>query len=248
MSNPVLNERFFSKSFDNSLEFEHVMSVNGTVLKTLVLGLFLSITFAYTWYLQTNLFADKSLLLSKVGIIGSLIMVLIICFAPKNKYLAITTPIYAMFEGLTLGSLSAFANQLFHGIAMQAALSTIITLFGMLFLYTSKIVKCTDRFKMVIFNCTFTIAVLYLLQFILSFFNISIPGIFSNGLIGIAFSIGVIIIAAFNLIVDFDFVNQFSGKVPKYFEWYGGFSLMITIVWIYIEFINLFLKMQSRNN
>ena len=247
MSNPVLNERSFSSSFDNSLENEHFMTINGTIIKTFMLGLFLSITFAYTWYLQMNQFADKAFLLSKIGVIGGLIMVLIICFAPKNKYLAITTSIYAMFEGMTLGCISAIANKFFNGIALQAALSTILTLFGMLFLYSTKLVKCTEKFKMVIFNSTLAVCGIYVLQIILGFFHISIPGLFSNGPVGIIFSLAIIVIAAFNLIIDFDFIQQYAGKVPKYFEWYGGFSLMVTIIWLYIEFLNLLMKLQSRD-
>ncbi len=245
MSNPVLSEKSFSYLPD-SLESSRTMSVNGTIAKTCLLALFLALTFAYTWYLQLSGFSDKVSILTTAGVLGGFILALIICFAPKNRFLIITTPLYAMCEGLFLGSISAMFNQYYPGIVSQAAIGTIFTLFGMFFLYKFNIVKCTDKFRMVIFNSTLAIAGIYILQLILGFFNITIPGLFSNGLVGIAFSIVVVAIASFNLIVDFDFIERFEGKVPSYFEWYGGFSLLVTIVWLYIEILNLLAKMQSR--
>ena len=248
MANPVLGERILKNdSFNTSLENEHVMTTNGTIIKTCMLGLFMALTFAYTWYLQISGFADKVAILRTVGTYGGLLLVLLICFGPKNKFLAITTPLYAMCEGLFLGSYSALANHYFPGIVSQAAMGTIFALFGMFILYKSKVIKCTDTFRMVVFNSTFAIFCIYLLQFILGFFHISVPGLFSNGPIGIAFSIAVIAIASFNLILDFDFIESFNGKIASYFEWYGGFALMVTIVWLYIEILNLLMKLQSRN-
>ena len=72
-------------------------------------------------------------------------------------------------------------------------------------------------------------------------------GIFSNSLVGIGFSIVVVAIAAFNLIVDFDFIKQYSGQVPDYFEWYGGFALLVTIVWLYIEILDLLMNYKAEN-
>mgnify|MGYP002520663322 FL=1 len=139
-------------------------------------------------------------------------------------------------------------NKVYPGIASQAAMGTMFALFGMFILYKSKLVKCTDKFRMVIFNSTLAIAGIYLLQFILSFFNISIPQIFSNSLIGIGFSLVCVTVASFNLIIDFDSIERFQGQVSKDYEWYFGFSLMITIVWMYIEILQLLAKFQSRNN
>lgn len=248
MSNPVLGERSFRSSFDTSLEGSHAMTVNGTIIKTCFLGLFMALTFAYTWYLQIAGFADKVAILRMAGTIGGLVLVLFISFGPKNRFLAITTPLYAMCQGLFLGSYSALVNQYFPGVVSQAAIGTILALFGMFALYKSKIIKCTDTFKMVIINSTFVIFCIYLLQFVLSFFHITIPGIFSNSLVGIGFSIVVVAIASFNLIVDFDFVERYAGQVESYFEWYGGFALLVTILWMYIEILNLLMKIQSRNS
>ena len=121
-------------------------------------------------------------------------------------------------------------------------------LFGMFFLYKTKLVRATETFKMVIFNSTFAIFCIYMLQLILSFFHISIPAIFSNSPIGIGFSLVVVAVASFNLIIDFDNIEKFSGQFNKNYEWYFGFSLLVSIIWMYIEILNLLAKNSSRNN
>lgn len=248
MSNPTLREEVFNSSQMNNdpLELDKVMTSSGTMLKTCILSLFVALTFGYSWSLLNAGYMDKAGLLSTVGAIGGFIMAMIICFAPKNKYLAVTTPVYAMLEGLFLGAASAIFNKIYPGIVFQAVAGTVLTLFGMFFLYSTKIIKVTDKLWKIVFISTFAIAGIYILQFILSFFHVSIPGLFSNSLIGIGFSVLVIIVAAFNLLLDFDFIERFSGQTPKYMEWYGAFSLMVTIVWLYIEFLRLLAKINSR--
>lgn len=246
MANPVLGEKAFHPSME--LENEHSMTINGTIMKTCMLGALMAITFAYTWNLILTGYMDKAVMLSHGGLIGGFILVLIICFAPKNKFLMITTPLYAMCEGLILGYISALANKYYPGIAPQAAIGTFFALFGMFLLYKTKIVKATQMFRMVIYNSTFAIFGIYLLQMILSFFHMNIPQIFSNSTIGIGFSVIVVAIASFNLIVDFDNIESYSGQVAKHYEWYFGFSLLVTIIWMYIEILNLLMKLQNRNN
>lgn len=247
MANPTLNDRSFQPSLELS-ENEHVMTINGTILKTCLLGILMFVTFAYTWYLQLTGFGDKAVMLYHGGLIGVLLLAIFICLAPKNKSLIITTPLYALCEGLVLGYFSAFVNQIIPGVASQAALGTMFALFGMFLLYKTDMVKATEKFRMVIMNSTFAIFGIYLVQFILGFFNIIIPQIFSNSPIGIGFSVLIVAIASFNLIIDFDNIETFSNKVNKNYEWYFGFSLLVTIIWMYIEILNLLLKLQSRNN
>ena len=248
MANPTLREEVFNspEMGRDSLELEKVMTSTGTMLKTCILGLFLALTFGYTWSLVGAGFMDKAGMLLSVGGIGGFIVAMIICFAPKNKYLAVTAPLYAMLEGLLLGSISAIFEKMYPGIVFQAALGTILTIFGMFILYATRIVKYTETLGRVIFISTFAVAGVYILQWILTFFHLSIPGIFSNSPVGIGFSLLVIVIAAFNLIVDFNFIERFSGQAPKYMEWYGGFALMVTIVWLYLEILKLLAKINSR--
>ena len=218
MANPTLNDRSLQPSLEIS-DDNHVMTINGTILKTCLLGFLMFITFAYTWYLQLTGFGDKAVMLYQGGIFGGLILAIFICFAPKNKSLIITTPLYALCEGLVLGYFSAYVNKIIPGVASQAALGTMFALFGMFFLYKTGMVKATDKFRMVIINSTFAIFGIYLVQFILGFFNIVIPQIFSNSPIGIGFSVLIVAIASFNLIIDFDNIETFSNKVNKNYEW-----------------------------
>lgn len=246
MANPVLNEKLLHSGLE--LENESVMTINGTILKTCVLGLLMAITFAYNWGLILSGFMDKAIMLSKIGLWAGLVLCLVICFAPKNKFLMITTPLYAMCEGLVLGFISAFANAAFPGVASQAAIGTIFALFGMLILYRTKLVQNTGMFQKVIFSSTLAVCGIYLLQIILSLFHMSIPAIFSNSPVGIGFSILVVAIASFNLIIDFDSIEKCSGCVDKHYEWYFGFSLLVTIIWMYLEILKLLMKLQSRRH
>lgn len=248
MPNPTLREGVFDNLDNNPdlLGVEKSMTETGTLIKTLILGIFLALSAFYTWYLVGSGFADKANMLMTTGAIGGFITVLIVCFAPKNKFLAITTSIYALFEGLFLGGISAMFNAQYPGIVTQAMLGTIFTIFGMYIAYSTKLIRMTDKLRKTIFIATFAIAGIYILQLILMLFHASIPQIFSNSPIGIGFSVVVCAIAAFNLIVDFDFIEQFKGRVPDYMEWYGAFSLMVTIVWLYIEILKLLAKISSR--
>lgn len=248
MPNPTLREEVFN-NLDNrpdSLGIEKAMTESGTLVKTLVLGVLIMMSAFYTWYLVGTGFADKANMLMGIGAIGGFIAVLVVCLAPKNRFLAITTSIYALLEGLFLGGISAMFNAAYPGIVTQAMLGTILTIFGMFIAYSTRVIRMTDTFRKVIFISTFAVAGIYILQWILMFFHVSIPHIFSNSPIGIGFSILVCVIAAFNLIVDFDFIEQFSGRAPSYMEWYGAFSLMVTIVWLYIEILKLLAKISSR--
>lgn len=248
MANPTLREGFINNSSFNSLDESSTMTIGGTILKTCFLGLLMFATFSYTWYLQLAGFADKAALLYNVGIWGGLGMCLAICFMPKNKFLILTTPLYAMLEGLALGYLSAIVNRVFPGVVFQATVATFIALFTMLILYSTKVIRCTQKFRSVMTISIFSIFVLYMLQMILSLFHITIPFLYSNGPVGIVVNLVIVAVASFSLIMDFADIEEFSSRVDKSLEWYFGFSLMVTLVWLYIEMLQLFMKLQSNNN
>lgn len=245
MGNPVLREGIIKDSF-NSLENEHVMTAAGTITKSCILGGLCAITFAYTWFLVLAGYMDKASLLCNIGIWGGLAIVLFICFGPKNKSLMITTPLYALCEGLALGYISVLANKAYPGVASQAAAGTIFAFMSMLICYRTGLIRCTQKFRAVIITATFAIFAVYLLALILSLFHIQIPYLFSNTGLGIGITVAVIIIAALNLIIDFDNIERYSNRVPAIMEWYFGFSLLITILWMYIEILRLLIQLQSR--
>ena len=159
----------------------------------------------------------------------------------------VTAPIYALCEGLFLGGISA-AVELFHsGIAFQAATATIGVLLGMLALYTTRIIKVNNKMVMIIASATFGIFMVYMANWILSIFGVSIPFIHSSGPVGILFSVAVVVIAALNLLLDFKLIEDGAkAKAPKFMEWYSAFALLVTLVWLYIEILNLLAKLRDR--
>ena len=158
-----------------------------------------------------------------------------------------TAPIYALFEGLFLGGISATLEARFPGIVIQAVGLTFGTLFGLLLAYKSGLIKVTENFRLGLFAATGGIFLLYMASFVMSFAGMRIPYIHESGLIGIGFSGFVVVIAALNLVLDFDFIESGSeNRLPKYMEWYAAFGLMVTLIWLYVEILHLLTKLRSR--
>jgi uncharacterized YccA/Bax inhibitor family protein len=179
------------------------------------------------------------------GAIGGLILALVTVF--KKEWSPVTAPMYALVEGLFLGSISALFNAKFPGIVMQAVMLTFGTLFVMLAAYRSGLIKVTENFKLGVVAATGGIALLYLASFVLSFFNINVPVIHEASWLGIAFSLFVVVVAALNLVLDFDFIETGAdARAPKYMEWYAGIGLLVTLVWLYLELLRLISKINRR--
>jgi uncharacterized YccA/Bax inhibitor family protein len=166
----------------------------------------------------------------------------------KKEWAPVTSPIYALLEGLVLGGISAVTNARYPGIGIEAVCLTFGTLFVLLLAYSSGLIKVTDKLRMGIVAATGGICAFYLLELVLSFFGVHFATINGNSFIGIGFSVFVVIIAALNLVLDFDFIET-GVKVgaPKYMEWYGAFGIMVTLVWLYLEILRLLSKVRSRN-
>ena len=235
--NPSLNKNTF-KSFSVSAEKE--MTLDGTVNKTGISLLILMFTATYTWN-------SPSIGLMIMGGIGGFIVGIITHF--KRHLSGITVPIYAALEGLLLGGVSIMFEQLYPGIVSQAIFITFGILGSLLLAYKSGFIKPTENFKLGVTAATGGIAFIYLISWIMSFWGGSIPLIHSSSTFGIVFSIGVIIIAALNLVLDFDFIEQgVEMGAPKYMEWYGAFGLMVTLIWLYLEILRLLAKLNSQRN
>jgi uncharacterized YccA/Bax inhibitor family protein len=179
-----------------------------------------------------------------LGALGGFIVAMVTIF--KQTWAPVTAPIYALLEGLVLGGLSALFEARYPGIALEAVGLTFGTLFVMLFLYKSGVIKVTQKFRMGVVAATGGIMVFYLLTWLLSIFHISaFSSVFGSGLIGIGFSLFVVTIASLNLVLDFDFVEQgVAYGAPKYMEWYAAFGIMVTLVWLYLEMLRLLSKMR----
>ncbi len=225
------------------------MTLNGTVNKTGILLLLAVLTAAYAWnstLTATGELAPGAMLYLWGGLIVGFILSMVTIF--KKTWAPVSAPLYALAEGFFLGSISAIYEARFNGIVFQAVILTFGTLFALLFAYRSGMIKATENFKLGVVAATGGIALVYLATIVLGFFNINIPFIHESGLIGIGFSLFVVVIAALNLVLDFDFIETgVEQNAPKYMEWYGAFGLMVTLVWLYIEFLRLLSKLQSRN-
>lgn len=219
------------------------MTITGTVNKT-ALGLLLLMTTAiFTWNMAPNDPRVGGLMM--VGIFGGLIAAMITVF--KQHLAPYTTPIYALLEGLALGGISRFFETLYPGIVNQAVFLTFGTLAALLFAYRSGLIKPTENFKLGIAAATGGIFFVYIISFILGLFGVQIPLIHSNSNFGILFSFGVVVIAALNLVLDFDFIEEGAEiGAPKYMEWFGAFGLLVTLIWLYLEILHLLAKLQSR--
>ena len=233
--NPVFGDKFNkSQGFVGSER----MSLEGTVNKT---GVLLGLCF-FGAIISWNI--PNPYLIFGGALVG-FGLAIYTSFVPRNA--GITAPIYAFVEGLFLGGISFMFEMEYPGIAIQAVGLTFGTLASLLFFYKSGLIKPTENFRLMIFSATFGIMILYLISIVMYFFGSEIGFIHSNGIFGIGFSLFVVSIAALNLVLDFDFIEQGSeNSLPKFMEWYGAFSLMVTLVWLYFEILRLLAKLRSR--
>jgi uncharacterized YccA/Bax inhibitor family protein len=242
-ANPALN----AQTFTGLARTGEAMTIQGTVNKTGLLLILLLIPAFWVWdkFFTTMNPASVSGWMM-LGIIGGLIFAFITIF--RKTAAPVTAPIYAILEGLALGGISSVFEAQFPGIVIQAVGLTFGTLFCLLMAYRSGLIKATENFKLGVVAATGGIFVVYLFSFILGFFGINIPYINESGLIGIGFSLFVVVVAALNLVLDFDFIEKGAAQgAPKYMEWYAAFGLMVTLIWLYIEFLRLLAKLRSRD-
>ena len=241
--NPMFSDKTFSETIiDAKIER---MTLQGTVNKVGISLLLVMLSASYTWnqYFEYGPAAISTFMIG--GSIVGLIFALITIF--KRTWAPITAPIYAVAKGFALGGISAMYEAQFGGITMQAVTLTFATMFGLLFAYKTGIIKPDRNFMLMVFAGTFAIFAVYMVNFIMMFFGSSIGFIHDNGIFGIGFSLVVVAIAALNLVLDFDYIEQGAEQgAPKYLEWYGAFSLMVTLIWLYLEILRLLAKLRSR--
>jgi len=240
--NPALNKSSFDSFSRTSrgAEINEVMTIKGTVDKTAI-GLFLLIFSGY------YSFAPGMTYLIPVGVFGGLIVAVITIF--KKEWSPITVPIYAILEGLAMGSISYMFNQAYEGIVMQAIGLTLGILASLLLAYRSGMIKATENFKLGVVAATGGIFLVYMASFVMSFFGASISVLdpTNSSLMSIGFSLFIVVIASLNLVLDFDFIEEGAEKgAPKYMEWYGAFGLLVTLIWLYLEILKLLSKLRSR--
>ena len=235
--NPALSAKTFKNAIGTDTE---KMTIGGTVNKTAMSLLLLMATASYTW-------TNPSPALMMFGLFGGLIMAIITIF--KKTWAPYTVSGYALLKGLALGGISRFFEMQYPGIVSQAVFLTFGILAALLLAYKSGLIKATENFKLGVVAATGGIFFLYLISWIMSMFGGSIGFIHNNDTFGILFSLGVVVIASLNLVLDFDFIEEGAEmSAPKYMEWYGAFGLLVTLIWLYLEILRLLVKLYSRKN
>jgi uncharacterized YccA/Bax inhibitor family protein len=248
--NPTLTEKMFDKSLEMDASLQGTMTVRGAINKFGFMMLMLIAGAAYNWHLFEELKQDTMNLLMMVGIFGGLITAIAISFKPN--WAPFLAPLYALLEGLFIGGISVIMNAAFAksypGLVMQAVGLTFGVAISMFILYNFRIINATERFKSVIFTATLGIGIFYLLTMVLRLFGVNVSFMYDSSMLSIGISLFVVAIAALNLILDFDMIEQGAERgAPKFMEWYGAFGLMVTIVWLYIEMLKLLSKLSSRD-
>jgi len=249
--NPTLSENKFRDTvISTPISTENTMTIGGTLNKFGFMLLMLMGSAFYSWKEAANL-GENTMPMVIGGAIGGFIIAIILIF--KKEWSPFLAPLYALLEGLFVGAISAMFNNIegYEGIVLQAVGLTFSVGFGMYFLYRFRIIRATEKFKSVLIAATVGIGLFYLATMIISWFGVNVnetmPFINGGGMFGIGFSLFVVAIAALNLILDFDMIEQGSAMgAPKYMEWYGAFGLMVTFVWLYMEILRLLSKLNRR--
>jgi uncharacterized YccA/Bax inhibitor family protein len=243
--NPALNEKAFNKSF--SISDTETMTVNGTLNKFGILALLTMATAGLAWKMVASGVDVTTYMWASV--FGGLGVALVIVF--KMEWSAYLAPAYALIKGYALGAISAYYNYAFQKVAPDIITQAVALTFGvviaMYFLYKFNVIKATPMFKKIIITATLGIVVFYLIAIGLHFANIDIPFLHEGSTFRIVFSLVVVALAAMNLILDFDMIeNGVRSGAPKFMEWYCAFGLLVTIVWLYLEILRLLSKFASR--
>jgi len=236
--NPGLNDKTFANQPLVGIGGER-MTVQGAVNKSFLLLVVLLAGAFWPWsqYLSTG---DATLVMPAllIGILGGFVCALIISFKPATApYLAIP---YAALEGLAMGALSATLERRYPGIAIQAVGATFAVFAAMLLAYKTGLIRATERFRAVVVGATMAICLFYLVTMVLGFFHVNTSGLFNGSALGIGISLAIIVVAAMNLILDFDIMESGAARgAPKYMEWFSAFGLLVTLVWLYMEILRL---------
>ncbi|MDP9348881.1 MAG: Bax inhibitor-1/YccA family protein [Gemmatimonadota bacterium] len=240
-SNPALRDSTFSP--DRIGAGDGVMTLEGAVNRTIILVGILLTTAVFGW---SRAATGDPLAggLVMIGSVGGLVLAIATIFKPR--WSPVSAPLYAALEGLALGAISGLVNQRYDGLPMQAVALTAGTLFCLLLAYRSGLIRATENFRLGVTAATGAIALLYLVSMGMRFFGMQMPLLHEASPMGIGLSLFIVVIAALNLVLDFDFIEKGAEQgLPRYMEWYAGFGLLVTLVWLYLEILRLLMKLRS---
>jgi uncharacterized YccA/Bax inhibitor family protein len=235
-SNPALRSAF-DRSYPYAGAIAQPMTIGGTVGKTFLLLALTIFSAGVVWF---NVAANPALVGTGllVGTLGGLVVAMITIFRPQAA--PWTAPLYAVLEGLALGGISAVYAARYAGLPLQAVGLTTAVAVGMLIAYQTGLIRATPTVRKVIVSATFGIMLFYLLTMVLRMFGVAMPFLHDASPLGIGVSLFITGIAALNLVLDFDLIERGAAAgAPKYMEWYGGFALLVTLIWLYLEILRL---------
>lgn len=241
--NPVLKANTFTSVGSSS----NSMTIQGTVNKTGILLFLVLLSASWVWgrFFTSGIQSISALMM--VGIVASIGLAIFSVFNKSKMH--IVAPMYALAQGLAMGGISAMAEASYPGIVLQAVGLTFAVLFSLLGAYKSGMIKPTENFKLGVTAATGGIFIFYMISFVASFFGINLVSVQNASMFSIGISFFVVVIAALNLVMDFDFIEQGEAQsAPKYMEWYGAFGLMVTLLWLYMEILRLLMKLASRRD
>ena len=244
-ANPALNDKTFER-FTTVAERAEAMSLERTVNKCFILVGIVLVAAAWTWNMSFTEGQAVTLPWMGAGFIGGLIVAIVTVF--KKEWASVTGPIYAALEGVALGALSASFEVSYPGIAVQSVALTFGTLFCLLAAYKSKMILPTENFKLGVVAATGAIFFVYVINVVLGLMGLPLPYLNEAGWLGIGISFFIVVIAALNLVLDFDFIETgVAQQAPRYMEWYAAFALLVTLVWLYVEMLRLMAKLSRRD-
>ncbi len=251
-TNPALSDIVFDREADRIRPTDTAMTLPGTVAKTGVLLLLLiGVAVVCGWWTSGFLGSPEGtpwgVWAIHIGaMIGAIIVAIVTTISPRRA--PFTAPLYAVLEGWVLGGISVLFAQQSAGLVVLAVALTVGVLAVLLFVYATRLIRPTENLKLGIAAATGGLALVYAISFVLSLFGVKVPFIDDFGIVGILFSLFAVTVAAFNLVLHFDFIETgVKRAAPKYMEWYAGFGLLVTLVWLYIEILKLLSKLQQRN-
>jgi uncharacterized YccA/Bax inhibitor family protein len=243
---PALEDAYAAPAYRGAIVGDDTMTLNGVVWASGALLVLVIAAGVFGWNSVDHTVDTVSLpAWLPVVLFGGLGVAILTIFKPKLA--RFTAPLYALLEGALLGAISALYNAAYDGIVVQAVALTIGVFAVMLFLFATRIIKVTDKLRMGIVAATGAIMLVYVANLILSLFGSNLPFLHSAGALGIGISLLIVGVAAFNLLLDFDFVERgVEAGAPRYMEWYAAFGLLVTLIWLYLELLRLLAKLQRR--